>query len=149
GSLGRPLDGIRTMLGDLAVAAGDQRSVAVEQITTIVGDRSAVLIFEDLHWADSDTVAVFEHLASPALPALTLIATYRPEDLTSRLPGGEMLIRLERRRHVHQVHLEPLDRFEIAAFITAVTGRAPSTRVIDSLRRRTGGNPFFLEEILG
>ena len=47
-------------------------------------------------------------------PMLTLVATYRPDELTSRLPGGEMVVRLERRRHVHQVHLERLDHHEVA-----------------------------------
>ena len=82
------------------------------------------------------------------LPELTLVATYRPEELTSRLPGGEMVVRLERRRHVHQVHLERLDHHEVAAFLAAVYGRPLGTAVVDALRNRTGGNPFFLEEIL-
>ena len=83
-----------------------------------------LVIFEDLHWADSDSVGVFEQLAAMPLPGLTLVATYRPDELTSRLPGGEMLVRLERRRHVHQVHLERLDHAEVAAFVAAVYGRA-------------------------
>ena len=82
------------------------------------------------------------------LPGLTLIATYRPDELTSRLPGGEMLVRLERRRRVHQIHLERLDHAEVGAFVSAVYGRTVGTRVVDALRNRTGGNPFFLEEIL-
>ena len=108
----------------------------------------SLLLFEDLHWADSDSVAVFEILASAPVPGLTLVATYRPDDLTSRLPGGAMLMRLERRVQVHQVHLDRLDRYEIGAFLAAVYGRNVGTAVVDALRNRTGGNPFFLEEIL-
>ncbi len=108
----------------------------------------ALVIFEDLHWADADSVGVFEQLAAMSLPELTLVATYRPDELTSRLPGGEMVVRLERRRHVHQVHLERLDHHEVAAFVAAVYGRPLGTAVVDALRSRTGGNPFFLEEIL-
>jgi DNA-binding CsgD family transcriptional regulator/tetratricopeptide (TPR) repeat protein len=150
GSLGRPFDGIRSMLGEVPTSpGGDSRAAAADRIVSMVAGQPALLIFEDLHWADSDSVAVFEQIASMTLPSLTLVATYRPDDLTSRLPGGEMLVRLERRRHVHQVHLDRLDRYEIAAFVGAVTGHTPSTRVTESLLRRTGGNPFFLEEILG
>ena len=150
GSLGRPFDGVRSMLGEVPTSpGGDSRAAAADRIVSMVAGQPALLIFEDLHWADSDSVAVFEQIASMTLPSLTLIATYRPDDLTSRLPGGEMLVRLERRRHVHQVHLDRLDRYEIAAFVAAVTGHTPSTRVTESLLRRTGGNPFFLEEILG
>jgi DNA-binding NarL/FixJ family response regulator len=46
------------------------------------------------------------------------------------------------------VHLERLDHREVAAFVAAVYGRPLGTAVVDALRNRTGGNPFFLEEIL-
>ena len=148
GSLGRPLDLVRSMLGDSPTDLVDARAVAVDAVAARLGDGRSLVIFEDLHWADSDSVGVFEQLAAMPLPELTLVATYRPDELTSRLPGGEMVVRLERRRHVHQVHLERLDRREVAAFVAAVYGRPLGTAVVDALRNRTGGNPFFLEEIL-
>ena len=148
GSLGRPLDLIRSMLGDAPTDLVDARAVAVDAVAARLGDGRSLVIFEDLHWADSDSVGVFEQLAAMPLPELTLVATYRPDELTSRLPGGEMVVRLERRRHVHQVHLERLDHREVAAFVAAVYGRPLGTAVVDALRNRTGGNPFFLEEIL-
>jgi DNA-binding NarL/FixJ family response regulator len=148
GSLGRPLDIVRAMLGDFPTDLVDARAMAVDAVTARLGDSRSLVIFEDLHWADSDSVSVLEQLAATPLPELTLIATYRPDDLTSRLPGGEMVVRLERRRHVHQVQLERLDHREVAAFLAAVYGRPLGTAVVDALRNRTGGNPFFLEEIL-
>jgi DNA-binding CsgD family transcriptional regulator len=148
GSLGRPLALVRSLLGDSPIDLVDARAVAVDAVAERIGDGRALLVLEDLHWADSDSVGVFEQLATMRLPGLTLIATYRPDELTSRLPGGEMLVRLERRRRVHQIHLERLDHAEVAAFVSAVYGRTVGTRVVDALRNRTGGNPFFLEEIL-
>ena len=148
GSLGRPLDIIRAMLGDTPADLVDARAVALDAITARLGEGRSLVIFEDLHWADSDSVGVFEQLAATPLPELTLVATYRPDELTSRLPGGEMVVRLERLRDVHQVHLERLDHHEVAAFVAAVYGRPLGTAVVDALRNRTGGNPFFLEEIL-
>ncbi len=148
GSLGRPLALVRSLLGDSPIDLVDARAVAVDAVAERIGDGRALLVLEDLHWADSDSVGVFEQLATMRLPDLTLIATYRPDELTSRLPGGEMLVRLERRRSVHQIHLERLDHAEVGAFVSAVYGRTVGTRVVDALRNRTGGNPFFLEEIL-
>jgi DNA-binding CsgD family transcriptional regulator len=148
GSLGRPLALVRSLLGDSPIDLVDARAVAVDAVADRIGDGRALLVLEDLHWADSDSVGVFEQLATMRLPGLTLIATYRPDELTSRLPGGAMLVRLERRRRVHQIHLERLDHAEVAAFASAVYRRSVGTRVVDALRNRTGGNPFFLEEIL-
>jgi DNA-binding NarL/FixJ family response regulator len=148
GSLGRPLDVVRMMLGDLQTELVDARVAAIDVVTARLGEGRSLVIFEDLHWADADSVGVFEQLAAMPRPDLTLVATYRPDELTSRLPGGDMLVRLERRRHVHQVRLERLDRYEVAAFVAAVHGRTLGTAVVDALYNRTGGNPFFLEEIL-
>src|SRR5262245_5841045 len=117
GSLGRPLDVVRVMLGDLQTELVDARIAAIDVVTARLGERRSLVIFEDLHWADADSVGVFEQLAAMPRPDLTLVATYRPDELTSRLPGGDMLVRLERRRHVHQVRLERLDRYEVAAFV--------------------------------
>ena len=148
GSLGRPLALVRSMLGDAPFDLVDARAVAVDAVAERIGTGPALLILEDLHWADSDSVGVFEQLATMPLGALTLVATYRPDELTTRLPGGEMLVRLERRRNVQQFHLERLTQTEVGAFVSAVYGRVVNTAVVDALRNRTGGNPFFLEEIL-
>jgi DNA-binding NarL/FixJ family response regulator/tetratricopeptide (TPR) repeat protein len=147
-SLGRPLDLIRSMLGEFPTDLVDARAAAVDAVTARLGEQRALVVFEDLHWADADSVGVFEQLSALHHPELTLVATYRPDELTSRLPGGDMVVRLERRRHVHQLRLERLERHEVASFVAAVYGRTIGTAVVEALHNRTGGNPFFLEEIL-
>ena len=112
------------MLGDAPFDLVDARAVAVDAVAERIGTGPALLILEDLHWADSDSVGVFEQLATMPLGALTLVATYRPDELTTRLPGGEMLVRLERRRNVQQFHLERLTQTEVGAFVSAVYGHA-------------------------
>ena len=59
-----------------------------------------------------------------------------------------MLPRLERRHAVTHLHLDRLSTLEVGSFLAAVYGREPSYRVIEALHARTGGNPFFLEELL-
>ena len=149
GSLGRPYDVVRAMLDGTAPAGTDDVGRAVlDTITGRIGERAALVVFEDLHWADAESVAVFEALATSPLPATLVVATCRQEELTLRLPAGEMLERLERRHFVHHVHLERLGRAEVGAFLASVHGKVPPSGLIDTLHGRTGGNPFFLEEIL-
>jgi hypothetical protein len=59
-----------------------------------------------------------------------------------------MLERLERRRFVHHLQLQRLSRAEVGTFLASVHGKVPPSGLIDALYGRTGGNPFFLEEIL-
>ncbi|QXC60149.1 LuxR C-terminal-related transcriptional regulator [Aquihabitans sp. G128] len=125
-------------------------ALARELLDDLVGDRRSVVVFEDLHWADSESIALLEQLGAreAGRPPQVLLGTYRPRDLTRRHPLTEALPRLERRPST--VHLR-LDRFSVADvrdFLAAVYGGQPSYRVAEGLHARSGGNPFFLEELL-
>jgi DNA-binding CsgD family transcriptional regulator/tetratricopeptide (TPR) repeat protein len=133
----------------------DERVRAGVDLVRHVGQgRTTLVVFEDLHWADAESVAVFERLAEPA-PAgepapdgLLLVGTYRPDGFTRRHAAAEALPRLERRHSVAHVHLERLNPAEVSGFLAAVYDIEPSFRVVDALHTRTGGNPFFLEELV-
>ncbi len=64
------------------------------------------------------------------------------------LPAADLLVRLDRRRTVHHLSLDRLTVAEVASFLASVYGRSLPSRTADVLHSRTGGNPFFLEEIL-
>ncbi|CAN5534834.1 helix-turn-helix transcriptional regulator [soil metagenome] len=125
-------------------------ALARELLAELVGDQRSVLVFEDLHWADSESIALLEQLAAPDTDRATqvLLGSYRPSELSRRHPLTEALPRLERRPST--VHLR-IDRFtvdDVRAFLAAIYGGQPSYRVAEGLHARSGGNPFFLEELL-
>jgi DNA-binding CsgD family transcriptional regulator len=131
--------------------AGEDEPVraALELSSARIGDRAGLLVFEDLHWADAESVAVIDRLAQQPWPNVVIVGTYRPEDLTRRLPGGDLLLRLERRHDVEQVRLERLQRAEVGALLSAAFGVPPPSAVIEALYQRSGGNPFVIEELVG
>ena len=112
------------------------------------GDASGLVVFEDLHWADSESLAVLERLVEPDGGAILAVGTYRPDGLSRRHPASELLPRLERRHSVTHVHLGRLSPAEVSLFLAAVFDEDPSFRAVEALHRRTGGNPFFLEELV-
>lgn len=150
GHVGRPLDLIRDLVGDPLGVPGTPvtASDAVEVVRRRLGDSAAVVVFDDLHWADADSLTVVERLAVLAGPDVALIGSYRPDELARGTAAAETLLRLERRLDVHTERLDRLARPEVGAFLAAVYGRTMPARVVDSLFSRTGGNPFFLEELL-
>ncbi len=113
----------------------------------VAGDR-AVIVFEDLHWADSESITVFERLAGLAPDGPSLVGTYRPGDLTRRHPLTDALARLDRRPNVVHLRIDRLSIPDVQDFLAAVYGSRPSYRVAEALHTRSGGNPFFLEELL-
>lgn len=124
----------------------DRTRLALELLADVIDGRPAVLIFEDLHWADSESIALFEQVAASS--TCSVVGTYRPSELTRRHPLTEALPRLERRRHAFHVRIGPFTEADVHSFLAAVYGSRPPHGVVLALTARSGGNPFFLEELL-
>src|SRR5277367_6723317 len=99
----------------------------------------AVLVFEDLHWADPTSLDLMQALAERGRTApLFIIATARPE---FRPPWSL-------RSHHSVISLRPLDRADVAQMVGELAARhALSNEVIESVSERTGGVPLYVEEV--
>jgi class 3 adenylate cyclase/tetratricopeptide (TPR) repeat protein len=99
----------------------------------------AVLLMEDLHWFDEASL-VFVEGTVEALPGTRtlLLLNFRPE---YRAAWTQL--------HYHQLPLLPLGPEAIADLLRDLLGADPSVvPLVDRIRERTGGNPFFIEEVV-
>jgi DNA-binding CsgD family transcriptional regulator len=134
--------------GNRSSPAPDRVGAAVDVVRHLVGGGCALIFVEDLHWADPESVAWFDRLATaPGLDAL-VVATYRPEDLDRHHPAATVLLDLDRRARVTRVALGRLSPVDVGALLRACYGEGVDRAVADALHVRTGGNPFFLEELI-
>ncbi|MEV7215832.1 AAA family ATPase [Kitasatospora cineracea] len=118
------------------------------------GSVGCLLVLEDLHDADAETLAVVDYLCDhlAGLPLL-LLATLRPE----AGPAGQLARRAVARRAAVSAELGPLTAEEVSALATAAlaasTGQPPvrgslPPEVAKRLVQDAGGNPFVVEELL-
>jgi predicted ATPase/class 3 adenylate cyclase len=97
-----------------------------------------LLVFEDLHWIDTETQALLDSLVE-SLPTalLLLLVNYRPE---YQHGWGS-------KTYYTQLRLDPLPPASASAVLQALLGDDLSlTPLTPLLIARTAGNPFFLEE---
>ena len=97
-----------------------------------------LLVFEDLHWIDSETQALLDSLVE-SLPTtrILLLVNYRPE---YQHGWGS-------KTYYTQLRLDPLPPVSADEFLQALLGDNPSLAPLKQLLIvRTEGNPFFLEE---
>jgi class 3 adenylate cyclase/tetratricopeptide (TPR) repeat protein len=97
-----------------------------------------LVIFEDLHWIDSETQAFLEALVE-SLPTarLLLLVNYRPE---YQHGWGS-------KTYYTQLRLDALPRESAGELLLALLGADASVEALKAvLIARTGGNPLFLEE---
>ncbi|MGB8858286.1 MAG: LuxR C-terminal-related transcriptional regulator [Ilumatobacteraceae bacterium] len=144
GSMGRPFD----VIGQLGPTGDNSVATARAVLEAAVAAGRTLLVMEDLHWADADSVHFLEQVCMQAWPQLVIVGTYRGNDLSRKAPGGELVLRLERQHTVEQIRLERLDRAEVAALLTAIGGVTPSSGAVEAVYRRSGGIPFVVEELV-
>jgi len=97
-----------------------------------------LVVFEDLHWIDSETQALLDSMVE-SLPAarLVLLVNYRPEYEHSW--GSET--------YYTQLRLDSLPAESAEELLRALLGTDPGLQPLKRLLiERTEGNPFFLEE---
>src|SRR5205814_1205033 len=77
-----------------------------------------------------------------------LVLTYRSDDLHRRHPLRPFLAELERGGRTERLRLDVLDRREVAGLLAGILGGQPPTADVTDILARSGGNPFFAEELL-
>jgi DNA-binding CsgD family transcriptional regulator/tetratricopeptide (TPR) repeat protein len=104
-----------------------------------------LVVLEDLHWADPDTLAVLEYLADNlgTLPVLG-VATSRDEPPTEALGLAR---RLQARQAAAHLALEQLDDRQVTTMVQACLPGAGED-VVARVRDTADGVPFLIEEVL-
>ena len=113
-------------------------------------ERPLVLVLDDLHWADRTAAGlIFDlvRMADAEHVPLLLIASYRSHGSTYE-PVDRALRDLQRYVRTETLNLYGLNRSGIVAIAKEMTSSRPSQYLVDWLERRTGGNPFFVRELL-
>ncbi|MEU0785755.1 AAA family ATPase [Streptomyces sp. NPDC006173] len=108
-----------------------------------------VLVVEDVHWADEATLELLLFLASRQPLALSMVVTYRPEEVAA----DSLLLRLSSRSATGtggshaRISLGGLAVADTAGFVSSMLDdEHVSTAFAAFLHERTGGVPLVLEE---
>lgn len=107
----------------------------------------AVLVLDDVHWADDQTVDFLTYLLANPPDELGLVLSFRGEEVA---PGvGALTARLSPSVARREVTLRPFDEAETSALAAAILGiDAVPAEFAHDLHARTGGLPFAIEEVL-
>ncbi|MET8832729.1 AAA family ATPase [Micromonospora sp. NPDC004540] len=115
-------------------------------LVAVAQHRPVVVVLDDLHWADPASMRLLQFATQHTwFERLLLVGTYRDAEVES----GEHRLRpllLPLTAKATTVTLTGLARDEVAALIRRTAGREPGDDLVDEVHRRTGGNPFFVEQ---
>jgi DNA-binding CsgD family transcriptional regulator/tetratricopeptide (TPR) repeat protein len=143
---------LAAVLPDAGTAAGrvDPRGGAVlgeavlRLVSALSGPAGAVLVLEDLHWVDPDTLTVLTYLAHAADTApLLVVATAREEPALPR-----PLLDLVTATAATVLPLGRLDPADVRAVVEACLAGRPPEEVVAFVRDNADGLPLLIEELL-
>ena len=115
-------------------------SSLLDELTTC--STSTIVVFEDVHWADEATLDLIKYLGRRInpIPAL-MILTFRDDEVGPQHPLRTVIGDLPK---------SSVTRLELSLLSEAavLTMQQRAGRFLDNLYKITGGNPFFVTEVL-
>jgi len=108
-----------------------------------------VIFLDDLQWADSSSLHLLRYLSQDAnLQYILFIGAYRENEVDENHALTDMLTEFNKGKvFFRHISLLPIEKKQILEMITETlhTGNENITGLVETLYRKTAGNPFFLE----
>ncbi|HET9895347.1 MAG TPA: AAA family ATPase [Streptosporangiaceae bacterium] len=118
-------------------------------LTELAAASPALLILEDLHWADQSTRDLVTFLSRMLhSERLAVVATYRSDDMHRRHPLRPLVAELLRLPIVSLIELGPLTPAAMAELLTTLSPGRLDTASLDQMITRAEGNAYYAEELL-
>jgi DNA-binding CsgD family transcriptional regulator/tetratricopeptide (TPR) repeat protein len=142
--LGALIDAVPELADVVADSAAVSRLALFGKVRATLATSPTLLVVEDLHWADEATLDMVRFIGRRLadLP-LMIIATFRDDEVSAHHRLATVIGDLAAEPGVRRLTLAPLSREAVRELA------AGSATDVDELYRRTGGNPFYVTEVLG
>jgi DNA-binding CsgD family transcriptional regulator/tetratricopeptide (TPR) repeat protein len=137
-------------LGAPGLSDSQLRLLALEGVVQLVRDIAttrggALLVLDDLHAADPESLEAIRYLAAAALPGVLIVGALRSQE--AALPE-EVMRALDRDGDAELWDVEPLDRRGVADLLGALLDAEPPDPLVAEVLERTDGVPLLVEEVL-
>jgi AAA ATPase domain len=107
-----------------------------------------LLVAEDLHWADQSTRDLLGFLVRNIRGGVALVLTVRSDGLHRGHPLRPFLAELDRTGRAERLEVGRLGRSELTELLTGILSGPPAPGLAGEILARSGGNPFFAEQLL-
>jgi predicted ATPase len=144
-ALGPILDALPELAVAADLEAGMTRFRLFQQVRGVLSQTPMLLLLEDVHWADEATLDILRFLGRRlAGTRLMIVATFRSEEANGDHPLTIVMGELAALPGVIRMQLPSLSLKGVRRLLDD----AGSALDIEEVYRRTGGNPFYVTEVL-
>ncbi|MFB9905761.1 BTAD domain-containing putative transcriptional regulator [Allokutzneria oryzae] len=130
---------------DPVVARFHRHRAVGSHLSAVAAKAPVLLVFDDLHWADEETLALLTALAAdPGVGPVLIVGTYRSTEISD--PLAEALGRAARTEPA-RIYLGGLSEPQVREMAEAITSRKMPPGAARMIHSRSAGNPFFVREL--
>jgi len=157
GVVARLVPALRDRLPDISepsqLPAEGERYRLLETVSSFFGSvataRPLVLVLDDLHWADSGTIAMLRHVARQATgQRILLLGAYRDVELDAHHSLVAALPDLRRETAFERLVLGGLENADVGRLLSVIAEQDVPDDLVRAIGEETEGNPFFIREVL-
>ena len=113
-----------------------------------ISESSLFVCIDNIHWADDSSLELLNYLVRALKESpVFFFFIYRIEE--AKAESFQNVIQSMAREGLYDlIELEPLEQADVARMISLIVDASPSPELIAFIYRETGGNPFFIEELM-
>lgn len=149
---GADVRGLAPILSDLGGAgedAAESRRRLFDAVADLL-DRAAsyapvAMVFDDLQWADEASLVLLRHVAQGLHGRVLIVGTYRHADVAADPRLGELFSSIG--RSGVDLRLEGMPAADLVTIVGRTIGSSAEPAVLEAVAARSGGNPYFAEEL--
>lgn len=124
---------------------------AVTQLLmAIAKENTVLLVIDDLHWADRDSLRLLRYLGRFAMRSrILLVGVYRESELglTTQHALSELLPIMQRETNYRHIAVHGLGKEEVAEYLALAAGQRLPEALVQRIYEETSGNPFYVREL--
>ncbi len=119
-------------------------------LRTLSEQRAVLVVIEDLHWADDASLLLLDFLSQSLVGArIHFVVTFRDTEVGADHPLTTVLGAAAGRPSTERIDLVGLRRESVGELLKDDCGQEPTPSFLDRAFQATGGNPFFVTELVG
>ncbi|MHA2019899.1 MAG: diguanylate cyclase [Promethearchaeota archaeon] len=111
-------------------------------------NKNLFIMFDDLQWTDSESIDLIHVLANAKINNIRIFSAFRTDSTENSSTLNDFIINLSRERIFNEIKLHPLSKEETGILISYIIDAYPSSDILDFIYNSSGGNPFYIEEII-
>ncbi len=109
---------------------------------------SLFISFDNINWADHGSVELLHYLIRTLKEnPIFFFLVYRVEEIKDSA-FQDVLQLMGREGLYEEINLEPLETADVARMLSLIIDSSPPLELTDYIFKETGGNPFFIEELM-